>query len=98
MKVVTWNINALGPTLRNIDLRHGSLTGFIDSLGADVVCLQVSLRVVQSQIFARFGQAKILACARLRPTWMNDLQETKLIPDKLTRDLVCISDEFEVPC
>ena len=39
--IVTWNVNALMPTVANIRLRHGSMLGFLDFLEADIICLQV---------------------------------------------------------
>ena len=44
MKLISWNINALPPTLRNIVLRHGSLSGFMTELGADIMCFQAAPR------------------------------------------------------
>ncbi|KAK9805387.1 hypothetical protein WJX73_010257 [Symbiochloris irregularis] len=56
LKLLCWNINALVPTLRNIELKHKSLLGFFEHHGADIACFQ----------------------------------ETKLLPDKLTRELACV--------
>lgn len=83
-RLVTWNINALMPTLANVRLRHGSMLGFLDFLEADILCLQVccSPGCLPSLTFA----ALKTAC----------LQETKLTASKLTREVVCLGDGVEV--
>ncbi|GBF96576.1 exodeoxyribonuclease iii [Raphidocelis subcapitata] len=41
MRIVSWNVASLPPTVRNIELAHGSLAAFFKGhLAADVVCLQ----------------------------------------------------------
>eukprot|EP00892_Ulva_mutabilis_P000637 jgi/Ulvmu1/10574/UM065_0028.1 len=40
MKLMTWNVNGLKPTHKNIELQFGSLETFFNSLGLDIVCFQ----------------------------------------------------------
>eukprot|EP00775_Hariotina_reticulata_P002004 gene2004-2326_t len=40
MRIVCWNVNSLVPTVRNINLKYGSLAAFFQHLDADIVCMQ----------------------------------------------------------
>lgn len=43
MRIVTWNVNSLSTTAKQIKLKYGSMHAFFsDVLNADVVALQVS--------------------------------------------------------
>jgi exonuclease III len=42
MRIVCWNVNSLVPTVRNINLKYGSLAAFFQHLDADIICMQVS--------------------------------------------------------
>lgn len=41
MRIFCWNVNSLLPTVRNINLKYGSLAKFFAELDANIVCLQV---------------------------------------------------------
>ncbi|PSC72426.1 exodeoxyribonuclease iii [Micractinium conductrix] len=56
MRLLTWNINALAPTVRNAVLKYGCWKGFFEEHQLDIVCLQ----------------------------------ESKVIEDKLTKELACV--------
>lgn len=45
MRIFCWNVNSLVPTVRNINLKYGSLTKFFQELDADIVCMQVQCPV-----------------------------------------------------
>ncbi|WIA36495.1 hypothetical protein OEZ86_007794 [Tetradesmus obliquus] len=40
MRIFCWNVNSLVPTVRNINLKYGSLEAFFKHLDADIVCMQ----------------------------------------------------------
>ena len=41
MRIVSWNVNGLGPTASFAKYHHGSVRAWLDSLDADIVCVQV---------------------------------------------------------
>ncbi|GFR44092.1 hypothetical protein Agub_g5254, partial [Astrephomene gubernaculifera] len=40
LTIMSWNINCLAPTVRDMELRHKSFRGFLDHFGVDIACFQ----------------------------------------------------------
>ena len=75
--------------MKNFALRHGSIRGFFDSLGADIVCFQVCHSFMLGLSFLWTAADSADSCS------LDLTQETKLMEEKLSKELVCV-EGYEV--
>ena len=64
MRIVSWNVNGLGPTASFAKYHHGSVRAWLDSLDADIVCVQVWQRTLIARR-PRMGADAVPGCAVL---------------------------------
>lgn len=93
MRLLCWNVNSLGPTVANAELKYGSWKGFFEEHALDILCLQVIIAFEQllflshaAALFHMLPAIYFILIVHV-PVFF---KESKVPIDKLTKQLCCV--------